>query len=848
VPEPTQLGVDRRRRAGIMRAMAASGSSTAAAGLSSAEAHLRLARHGPNALPVAPVTPAWRRFARQFESPLVLLLLFALAFDLATWLARGAAGFPTSALVIAAVLGLNAGLALLQERRSEQALARLAQLAAPHAWALRDGALVRLPAAELVPGDVARVEAGERVPADGALLEARGFAADESLLSGESLPVDKAPGEIAYSGSLAVRGSALLEVRATGAASHMGRLAESVGSIENVPTPLERRLDAFGRRIAAAVLAIAAVLLAIGALVEGLARLDQVFLFAVALAVSAVPEGMPAVVTLTLALGVQRMARRNAVVRRLQAVEALGSVTVIATDKTGTLTENRLSVRSFETDAEGEALAAAVLANDADPASGAGDPLDAALLAHAAARGVDVAATRRSFRRRSEQPFDSAWKFMRVDGERDGARASFWKGAPEVILARAALAPAERARWEARAAALAAAGERVLALARGAHGAEDGLHWLGLVGLWDPPRPEVPGAIRSARAAGVRVLMLTGDHPATALAVARDLAITGDAEHVIQGAALEALSPEALREAVASHDVFARVSPQHKLAIVEALLAAGETVAVTGDGVNDAPALKRADVGIAMGRRGSDVAREVADLVLLDDDFASIVAAIQEGRGITANIQKFVRFLFSTNAAELLLIVLGTLGAIALGLRDAAGALLVPLTAVQILWVNFVTDGPPALALGVDRNRDLMDRPPRPRASPLFDRASLRFVLLSGGLKAALAGALLVLLPRAGVSLDATRSAVFVYTALAQLAFAYPARRIGVRPLPNPTLHLAIAAGAALTVAAALAPGLQNALGLAPLDARLWLAVLGTVALTWLGAEAIGRAVDRRAA
>jgi Ca2+-transporting ATPase len=833
----------------------ASLSSSSAPGLSAAEARRRLLAHGPNALPEAARTPGWLRLARQFRSPLVLLLLFALAFDLATWLVQGAAGFPTQATIIALVLLLNAGLAVLQEHRSEQALARLARLAAPHAWALRDGELVRVPAAELVPGDVARVEAGERIPADGALLEERGFAVDESVLTGESLPVDKEAAEAAFSGTLAVRGSALLEVHATGAASHMGRLAASVASIELVPTPLERRLDEFGRRIARWVLGIAALLLAGGVLAEGLARLDQVLLFAVALAVSAVPEGMPAVVTLTLALGVQRMARRNAVVRRLQAVEALGSVTVIATDKTGTLTENRLAVRSFEAEGEAEALLALVLVNDAQPGSAAGDPLDVALLAHAATRGADVPALRAAWRRVAEQPFDSAWKFMRVSVERDGERASFsepaerasfWKGAPEVILARAALAPAERQRWEARAAALAAAGERVLGLARGAGDAEQGLRFLGLVGLWDPPRAEVPGAIRSARAAGVRVLMLTGDHPATALTVARTLGIAGDDARALTGDQLDALAPAALRDAVLRHAVFARVSPQHKLAIVEALSAAGEIVAVTGDGVNDAPALKRSDVGVAMGQRGSDVAREVADLVLLDDDFASIVAAIREGRSITANIQKFIRFLFSTNAAELLLIVAGTLGAFALGLRDASGALLVPLTAVQILWVNFVTDGPPALALGLDRNRGLMDVPPRRPDSPLLDPASLRFILASGAFKAGVAGLLLLALPTVGASFEATRTAVFLYTALGQLAFAYPARRVGARPLPNPALHLSIVGCAAFTAGALFVPWLREALGLVPLDANLWLAVLGAVAGTWLAAEVLGWWVARR--
>jgi Ca2+-transporting ATPase len=340
--------------------------------------------------------------------------------------------------------------------------------------------------------------------------------------------------------------------------------------------------------------------------------------------------------------------------------------------------------------------------------------------------------------------------------------------------------------------------------------------------------------------------MLTGDHPGTALAVARRIGLAADDERAVTGEELDACAPEARTALVCGSRVFARVSPAHKLAIVEALAAAGEIVAVTGDGVNDAPALKRADVGVAMGQRGSDVAREVADLILLDDDYASIVRAVQEGRGIFANIQTFVRFLFSTNAAELLLVVAGTLGAWALGLRDAGGGLLVPLTAVQILWVNLLTDGVPALALGVDRHRDLMARPPRPRESPLLDRASLRFVVLAGGMKAALAGALLIGVPYTGASVEATRSAVFLYTALAQLLFAYPARRLDARPLPNPLLHVAIVASVALQLACLLLPGMRLALGLVALEGPVWALVGLAVALTWASAEATLRLVRAR--
>ncbi len=814
-------------------------------GLSAAEARRRLTEHGPNALPETTPLPVWKRFLRQFQSPLIYILLFALAFDLGTWLYEGGQGWPAGTLVIALVLLLNSGLGTLQETRSEHALAQLRELGAPHAWLLRDGRLVRVPSAEIVPGDVARLEAGERVPADGQLVEAHGLLVDESVLTGESVPVDKDAGDELFSGTLAVRGSALFEVARTGAASSMGRLAGMVARIEVEKTPLERRLDVFGHRVARWVLGLSLALVVAGVLAEGLHRLGEILLFAVALAVSAVPEGLPAVVALTLALGVQRMARRNAVVRRLQAVEALGSVSVIATDKTGTLTENRLSVRALDAVDAQEALVALVVANEADAETGAGDPLDRGLLDFARSQGLDPVEVRARRERVSGRPFDSAWKFMRVTVQRDGARVGYLKGASEILLQRSALPAEERERWSRLAETRAAEGFRVLAVASVEGDAEEGLRFLGLVSLWDPPRAEVSDAVRVAQDAGVRIVMITGDHPATARAVARSIGLAGAGADVLSGADVARLSPEALRAALRRTRLFARVGPEQKLAIVEALRAEGEVVAVTGDGVNDALALKRSDVGVCMGQRGSDVAREVADLVLLDDNFASIVAAIEEGRGIYANIQKFIRFLFSTNAAELLLVVAGTVGAYALALRDASGALLLPLTAVQILWINFVTDGPPALALGVDRNPDVMQARPRPAGSPLLDSTSLRFIALTGALKAAVAGALLVGLPAAGVGLAATQTSVFLFTGLAQLAFAYPARRTAARALPNLALHGSVILGSALQLATVLVPRLRQALGLVTLDALPWLAVASAVAFTWLGAEASNRLVNR---
>jgi P-type Ca2+ transporter type 2C len=808
-------------------------------GLTSREAQRRLRESGFNVMPEAPAVPLWRRAARQFQSPLIYILLVALIFDLGVWILEAADTWPIEAIAIFAILMLNAGLGTLQEYRSEQALAKLRELAAPMAWVRRDGRFERIPGSEIVPGDVVRVSAGERIPADGKLLDGSGVMVDEAVLTGESVPVEKEPGDILFSGTLMVRARGHLGVERTGPGSSMGRLATMLGSIATEPTPLEQRLRHLGHQIALWVGGLAVGLAVVGIFAEGLGRAPEIIVFAVALAVAAVPEGMPAVVTLTLALGVQRMARRKAVVRRLSAVEALGSVTVIATDKTGTLTENRMQVGSVDALDPAQALLAMVLANEADPASGAGDPLDRGLLEYAAANGLDAIAVHQAHPRLSAQPFDSAWKFSRVTVSTPDGPRSYLKGAPEIILARTNLDAAGRVLWAERAERAAHGGHRVLALATGDGERDSGLDLLGLVLLWDPPRAEVPEAIAQVQQAGVRVIMITGDHPGTAQAIARHIGMAST--EAMTGAELEQLDDAALQLAVKRISVFARVSPEHKLRLVQALQAAGEFVAMTGDGVNDAPALKRANVGVAMGQRGSDVSREVADLVLLDDNFATIVGAIEEGRGIYANIQKFIRFLFSTNLALVLLVVLGAVVAFTLDLRDAHGMLLLPLTAIQLLWINLIADGPPALALTLDRNPGVMAQPPRPPQSPLLDRASMRFVIGSGVVKAAAGGGLLVGLPLAGYGLGLTRTAVFLFESLAQLVFAYPSRRLGHRPLCNWTLHLVIVATIALQLATIAMPSLRATLGLEALDAGVLTLVTTSVGLTWLLTGAIMR-------
>jgi Ca2+-transporting ATPase len=812
-------------------------------GLSSADATARLAQLGPNALPDAPTVPTWRRFLQQFGSPLIHILLFALAFDLGVWWYEGAHGWPVEATAIGLILLCNAALGLYQERRSEAALARLKVLAGAQAWVLRDDELVRMPTHVLVPGDWVRLEAGDRVPADGALHDPRGVLIDEALLTGESVPVDKGQGEEAFSGTLLVRGKAFLEVTRTGASSAMGKLATMLGGIEAMKTPLERRVDALGKGIARWVLSLAVALGVLGVLAEGLARAPEMIIFAVALAVAAVPEGLPAVLTVALALGVERMARLRAVVRRLAAVESLGSVSVIATDKTRTLTESRMDVQALEATDVPRALLALVLANDADHVTGAGDPLDLGLLRYAAAHGVDVARVRGDHPLVSERPFDSTWKFARVTVRDGDDSVSYLKGAPEILLDRCVLADQDRRDWTDKAAAHAREGFRVIAVAWGAGDAEDHLTLLGLALFRDPPRPEVPDAVRRAIAAGIRVVMITGDHPSTALAIAQQVGIEG--ERVLTGEDLDRLEGAPLRDAIGSVHVFARVRPEQKLQLVEALQARGHVVAMTGDGVNDAPALKRSDVGVAMGQRGSDVSREVADLVLLDDNFATIVAAVEEGRGIYENIQKFLRFLFSTNLSEVLLVAGGAILAFAFGLRDAAGALLLPLTAAQILWINLLTDGLPALALALDRTPGLMQEPPRASDAPLLDRPSVRFVIGVGSTKAVLALALLGLVPLLGYGLDVARATTFHFMAVGQLLLTYPSRHTRLRPLPNPYLHAAVIGGIALQVGAAAVPVVSRLLGNAALPLELWGVVFGGAIVAWAAAEAMARVVWR---
>jgi Ca2+-transporting ATPase len=731
-------------------------------GLDTAEAARRLEQGGPNRLAEQTPRPVWLRFLDQFRSFLVMILLGAAVL-------AGIVGDLKDAVVIAIVILLNASLGFIQEHRAEAALAALKNMLAPTARVRRDGRVALIAAADLVRGDILLLEAGDRVPADARVLVAHAAELAEAALTGESLAVAKTAEVVADDAALAerrnmvfmntvvTRGRIEAVVTATGMATEMGRIAGLLTDTTQAPTPLQVQLDRLGRRLAAIAGAVVALIGGIG-LLRG-DDLVQTAMTAIALAVAAVPEGLPAVVTVTLALGMHRMARRNAIVKKLAAVETLGCTTVICSDKTGTLTLNQMTARRlfyagrhFVVSGEGYTgegeirpedelappdllplLRPAALCTDSRIRDGTliGDPTEGALLALAAKGGVDADTAAERSPRIAEIPFDSAHKFM-ATFHRDGDVVEMWiKGAPDVLIARARLEPAQREAFVAANLAMAQAAMRVLALAgRMIPAADfepsgdllrwtDDLQLIGLVGLIDPPRPEVREAIGTCRAAGVQVKMITGDHGITAAAIARDLGLDGE---VCEGRATEGLTGSELGDLVERTVVFARVSPEHKLRIVEALRARGHVVAMTGDGVNDAPALKAADIGVAMGVTGTEVSKEAATLVLADDNFASIVGAVEEGRTIYDNIVKFVRFQLSTNIGAILTV----LGAPLLGFTT-------PFTAIQILWVNIIMDGPPAMTLGVEpAQQGIMVARPRPADAAILTGPRLLRVGLYG--------------------------------------------------------------------------------------------------------------------
>ncbi len=788
--------------------------------------------------------PVMLRFLQQFASPLLYVLLFALAFDLYGWIADGAVGIPIESIAIAVILLINGALGAYQEHKADEALAKAKKLGANQSWVIRDGKMLQLPSAAVVPGDVLRIEAGDRIPVDAIVLKSNALSVDESMLTGESLPIDKEEGDEIPAGALAVRGVAYVEAMRTGASSAIGRMAETLSTVRQDATPLEKKLKSFAGLIALTIFGLAFALLIGGIYAEGWNRLHHVVMFSVALAVAAIPEGLPAILTVALAIGVQRMAQRKALVRKLNAVETLGSVTVIATDKTGTLTENRMMVQEIDSPDPERTFAAMVIANDSEEDAGAGDAVDLALLDFARKNGADTARIAREHRRTHSRPFDSAYKYMSVtvnDGQQD---VTYLKGAPEVLLERSRMSKHEHYEWETKMHSIAGNGMRVLGVAWKQGGGDDNIQFLGLISIWDPPRPEVPAAIEAAQNAGIRVAMITGDHPDTASFIATQIGIDGGS--VATGQEIMSSDDEELRAKLQNTSVFARVLPEHKLRLVEAFKAMGHVVAVTGDGVNDALAVKRADVGIAMGKRGSDVTREVADIVLLDDNFTSIVDAVAEGRSIYENIIKFVGFFLSTDLALALLVVGGLGASYFMGFRDVGGDILLPLTALQLLWINVIADGPVALALTFDRNPGLMRLPPRAPGSSLLSRELVAFVLISGLTKAAIGLMLFTLLPRYGYTVPEALAAVFLYEASAQLVFAYPVRHLHVEPMRNWWVHVSVAGGVALQIIMVSWLPAAKILGLKTLEVDQLIHVVVAVAMTWAIAEVIASVVRAR--
>ncbi|HVQ74331.1 MAG TPA: cation-translocating P-type ATPase [Candidatus Binatia bacterium] len=900
-------------------------------GLSEEDARARLASHGRNELAAERPVPAWRKFLAQFHNALVILLLVAASISAGLWLYERDAGLPYEAIAILGVVLLNAIMGYVQQAKAERALTALREMSAAHANVVRGGERQSIAAAEIVPGDVILVEEGARIPADARLIESTALQTAEAALTGESLPVTKHVEAIAeevgvgdrlnmiWSGTAATYGHGTAVVVATGMQTQMGRIAGMLKDAPAETTPLQEELDRVAKRLGLGVIAIAVVMIATILLVEdvrGVSGLFDVLIFGVALAVAAVPEGLPAVVTTVLALGVQRMARRHAIVRHLAAVETLGSATVIASDKTGTLTKNEMTVRAVVTasgrvnvSGTGYAPAGDVqraregAGADGDPggldgalrveleralavgdrASNAvvqerdglwtvqGDPTEGALVVAAGKAGLDAEVLGARFERVGEVPFSSERKLMstvHTDTERRERVLVFTKGAPDVVLARCShelvggenrpLDTARRAEIASVNDALAGEALRTLGVAfrslpAGGFDADDvddrveeGLVFAGVIGMIDPPRAEAKDAVARAKAAGIRPIMITGDHPTTAAVIAAELGIATSAR-ALAGPELEKMSDAMLQQAVGEVSVYARVTPDHKLRIVKALQRDGAIVAMTGDGVNDAPALKTADIGVAMGVTGTDVSKEAADIVLADDNFASIVAAVEEGRGIFSNIRKFLRYLLSSNIGEVLTMFFGVLLADVIGLTAGEGGsgVVLPLLATQILWINLVTDGAPALALGVDPvSADVMARSPRPREEGVITRHMWSGIFFVGAIMAG--GTLLVLdaslpggLIEGAGSVPYAQTMAFTTLVFFSLFTVFNARSdeqsafVGL--FSNPWLWGAVLLSLGLQGAVVSIPFLQEAFSTVSLSAGDWLrcAVVGSSVL-WL--------------
>jgi P-type Ca2+ transporter type 2C len=843
-------------------------------GLSGEDAARHLTEFGPNELEAAQRASPWSLLLDQVKNILIIILLIAVALS-------AVLGHATEAVVITVIVLFAVLLGFVQEYRAERAIEALREMAAPTASVLRDGEPVDVPAREVVPGDLMLLEAGDRAPADGRLSEVVSLQVEESALTGESLPVEKQkevlPDEdlsvgdrtnMVYAGTTMTYGRGRAVAVATGMHTEFGGIAQLLQTVETAKTPLQVNLDKVGVMLARVAVVVVLLVVALG-LLRGQPFLDMV-LFGVALAVAVVPEALPAVITISLTIAAQRMVKRNALIRRLPATETLGSVSVIGSDKTGTLTKDEMTVRKvfvagemlevsgagYEPEGEYasngspiepsdeviETLRAAALASDAQIARDEddgqwrvrGDPTEGALVVAAAKAGLEKRELDADFPRVDEIPFSSETKRLTTLHETPERIVAYAKGAPEVILESCTrtLSPDGETELDgdAREALLATAQElagqalRVLAVARRPDAtletAEREMTFLGLVGMIDPPRPEAKEAVGTCEEAGIKVVMITGDHPLTAQAIARELGIltTGRA---ITGAELEAMDDEELDREVEDIQVYARVSPEHKLRVVTAFQSRGHSVAMTGDGVNDAPALKKADIGIAMGITGTDVTKEAAEMTLTDDNFASIVAAIEEGRGVFGNIKKYLMYLLAANLGEICLLA----GASIIGKP-------LPLSAVQILYVNLATDGLPAIALSVDPpERDLMRRPPRSRETGIFTKPVVRLLAVGGVASGCITLGLFIWALASDRRLAEAMTMVFATLVLIEFfkAYSYRSDRHSILegPFANKWLNLAIVWEFIMLALVLNVPFLQDAFGTTSLSAEEWLRVVG---------------------
>jgi P-type Ca2+ transporter type 2C len=900
-------------------------------GLTQAEAQDRLKRYGRNELTAERPVPGWRKFLAQFQDVLVILLLVATAISLGLWFYERESALPYEAIAIFAVVLLNAVMGYIQESRAESAVAALRQMAAAQAHVIRDAERRSIAASEVVPGDIIVIEEGDTIPADARVIQSAALQTAEAALTGESLPVSKDVVRIQeevplgdrhnmiFSGTAATYGHGRAVVVATGMGTEMGRIAGMLKQASPETTPLQKELDRTGKLLGLIVVIIAVVMIATIIVVEdvsGFAAIFDVLILGVALAVAAVPEGLPAVVTAVLSLGVQRMARRNAIVRHLAAVETLGSANVIASDKTGTLTKNEMTVRIVVTasgrvlfDGTGYLPQGEVRRDDGNPIEGAlrfelvralaagdrannavlqerdgrwtvqGDPTEGALIVAARKAGLEKDALDARLKRIGEVPFSSERKLMstvHTDAERQERLLVFTKGAPDILLpscSQELLGEKTRPLTKERRLEILRTNEELAGEALRTLGValrsvpkdevsredidediEEELVFLGLIGMIDPPRDEAKQAVARAKAAGIRPIMITGDHPKTAAVIAMELGIGEDAR-ALTGAEIEKLSEEALDKAVTQISVYARVNPEHKLRIVRALQRKGAVVAMTGDGVNDAPALKTADIGVAMGITGTDVSKQAADMVLTDDNFASIVAAVEVGRSIFSNIRKFLRYLLASNIGEVLTMFFGVVLADQIGLKAEQNAVVLPILATQLLWINLVTDGAPALALGVDPpDGAVMTKRPRPPSERVITPRMWFGILFVGVVSAV--GTLFVLdasLP--GGFIEASGNMPYAQTmAFTTLVFfsiftVFSARsdeRSAFEGLfANHWLWAALALAIVLQVFVIYIPFLQRAFSTVSLDLRDWVrCVLVASSVLWL--RELTKVVTRR--